>query len=261
MDKQCALLYFSATDTTAQVVKAIGSQLGGDIKEYNLTRPQDRERDMVFGADDLVVVGVPVYGGRVPGFLADFFSRVQGYNTPAVFVVVYGNRHYDDALLELKDIFEQRGFIGIAGGTFIGEHSYTNLVATGRPDQNDLKIAAEFGSRVSAKLAAYGEPKNCPPLMVPGSYPYKASMAKMPEVPHVDEQCIECGICAEHCPMGAISWSNFRDIDASRCILCCSCQKRCPVGAISVHHPRVDKIRLTLIRNFGSVRKDPESFL
>jgi hypothetical protein len=47
---------------------------------------------------------VPVYKGRAPVFLTDYFSRVKGNNTAVVFIVVYGNRDYDDALLEL-DIF------------------------------------------------------------------------------------------------------------------------------------------------------------
>jgi flavodoxin len=107
VDKQLNLLYFSATDTTAQVVKAVGNSMGTSSREYNLTLPSSREQDIVFGENDVVIVGVPVYAGRVPGFLTDYFTRVKGNNTAAVFIVVYGNRHYDDALLELKDIFEK----------------------------------------------------------------------------------------------------------------------------------------------------------
>src|SRR5690606_23151552 len=106
-----------------------------------------------FSEDDLVIIGVPVYAGRVPEFLSKYFlSKIRRNNTYAVFIVVYGNRAYDDALLELKNIFESNGFIGIAGGAFIGEHSYTEKLATGRPDGNDLNTAYKFGVDVREKI-------------------------------------------------------------------------------------------------------------
>ena len=59
---------------------------------------------MDFGPDDLVLFGVPVYGGRIPSPAVQTLRRMQGSRTPAVLVAAYGNREYDDALLELADI-------------------------------------------------------------------------------------------------------------------------------------------------------------
>ena len=139
-------LYFSPTSTTAKIVKTIANGICESYKEYNLTLPDKREeyQGLTFGSDDIVVIGVPVYKGRIPECLVDYFSKFTGNNTKAIFTVVYGNREYDDALLELKNIFEERGFIGIAVGAFIGEHSNTSLVAGGRPDMDDLNIAMHF---------------------------------------------------------------------------------------------------------------------
>jgi len=173
MDKQLNLLYFSPTDTTAKIVKAIGEGIAQNCITYNLTPPAEREKPVQFEEHDLVIVGVPVYAGRIPNFLTDYFSQVKGHNTPTVFVVVYGGRHYDDALLELKTIFENHGFIAIAGCAFIGEHSYTNQVAAGRPDRKDLQAAKALGEEISRKLTKLKSINDVPKLTVKGSFPYK----------------------------------------------------------------------------------------
>lgn len=258
MEKRLSLLYFSATGTTARVVQAIGAGIGGAAREYDITNPYSRRQDFNFGPDDLVVVGVPVYGGRVPDFLAEYLARVKGDHTLAVLVVVYGNRDYDDALLELKDIMEGNGFKGIAAGAFIGEHSYTRLVATGRPDQEDLQSARDFGTRVRGKLAGAGNIEKEPQLAVKGNFPYKDRAPKITAIPQLSADCIECGMCAESCPMLAINWKNFQDIDQNKCILCCRCVKICPVQAVSIDHERLDQIRRMLIENFSQVRREPE---
>ena len=49
----------------------------------------------------LSIIGVPVYGGRVPVEAISRLQRLKANNTPAVIVVVYGNRDYNDAILEL----------------------------------------------------------------------------------------------------------------------------------------------------------------
>ena len=134
MNKKLNLLYFSATNTTENVVKTIAKGICDSITEHNITLPENRTREIEFTESDIVIVGVPVYAGRVPHFLVEYFDKIKGNNTYAVLTVVYGNREYDDALLELKNIFEKNGFLGIAGAAFIGEHSYTEILASGRPD-------------------------------------------------------------------------------------------------------------------------------
>ena len=96
MDKQLSVIYFSATDTTAKVVKEVANSITTQFKEYNITLPSHRKDSLCFNANDLVIVGVPVYAGRVPGFLTDYFAKVKGNNTLAVFIVVYENRDYDE---------------------------------------------------------------------------------------------------------------------------------------------------------------------
>jgi len=261
VDRKVNLLYFSPTETTAKIVKAVAQGIGADFSVHDLTLPAGREKAAAYGQNDLVIVGVPVYGGRVPALAADYLANVKGDKTAAVFIAVYGNRHFDDALLELQTIMEGNGFTGIAAGAFIGEHSYTRKVAAGRPDESDLAIAGDFGTRIAAKLTALGSDLPAPTLAVEGKTPYKDGVKQMFIAPATSVVCTECGICADHCPTAAISFDNFKDIDAAKCILCCACIKICPVRAKSIKHPIIADITANLIAKCGSVRNEPRLFI
>ena len=146
--KNIHLFYFSPTHTTKRAVQGIGQGVGVEVIEHDLTFACDSDEEFNLGENDIAIVGVPVYAGRVPEIAANILKRVHGNNTLAVAVVVYGNRAFEDALLELKNILKENGFSVIAGGAFIGEHSYTKKVGTKRPDNNDIEIAINFGKKI-----------------------------------------------------------------------------------------------------------------
>lgn len=260
MDKNLNLLYFSATENTQKYLRAIASQLNSDYNEYNISSVKAREKKLEFKEDDLLIVGVPVYLGRVPELLINYFEKVKGNHTPAVFVVTYGNRAYDDALLELQDIFEENGFIGVAGGAFIGEHSNSKKIAGLRPDQDDLNFAADFGKKIKSKINNIKKLKTVSELEVNGDYPYKERHDSPDFAPKTTAACIECAICAENCPVNAISFNNFKDIDKEKCINCCSCIQKCPVDAKYMDHPHFKEITSFLIENFAEERKENQVF-
>ena len=68
-------------------------------------------------------------------------------------MVCYGNRNFDDSLVELRDLLEADGFRTVAAGAFIGEHSFSTTLAAGRPDQTDLERAARFADGILEKLS------------------------------------------------------------------------------------------------------------
>ena len=144
--------YFSATGGARPNVRAVAAAMPHMGGEVDLTRPEERRKVHMFGADDVVVLGVPVYYGRVPE-VPGLLDGLQGEETPAVLLAVYGNRLIDDALAELSDLCAARGFRPLAAGAFVAPHTFSAKVAMGRPNAGDLAAAAELGRRAAEKLS------------------------------------------------------------------------------------------------------------
>lgn len=215
-------IYFSATDTTERITEAVASCSAEAVASLNLTQ---KGSPRSFAASDTVVVGVPVYAGRVPEVAAGRLAALEGNGARCIALVVYGNRDYDDALLELCDILSSKGFNIVSAGAFIAEHCIFPEVSAGRPDKEDMESVNKFGELSFAKTYALDLSE------VKGNRPYKAA-SKVSLHPSVDEQlCNACGECAKQCPTSAISISNPRNTDNDKCITCCRCIHICPSGA------------------------------
>lgn len=218
------VFYFSPTHTTKTVVQniALGTKL--KIKDNDLTFIKKDIKDYNFSEKELVIVGVPVYGGRTPEVVRKALNKIKGNNAPIVLVATYGNRHYDDTLIEMKDIFVTNGFKVVGAGAFLGEHSFTSKVATGRPNKEDTEKAYEFGKQIVEKIKGIKKIEN---IEVPGNRPYKKDGDKKDIAPLPNENCKNCKSCANICPTEAISKENIGIVDAEKCIQCCACIKFC----------------------------------
>jgi ferredoxin len=259
------LIYFSPTGTTKSVLEGIAQGLQAEtIKHLDMTLPDASTRAIAETHGELAIVGAPVYGGRLPPDAAQRLHRLAGDDTPAVVVVVYGNREYEDALLELNNLVTEAGFIPVAGGAFIGEHSFNSEampIATGRPDEEDLEKATEFGKAIREKMRGLNTLDEMVPLKVPGDFPYK-KWSKWPGVaPSTQEAtCIQCETCISVCPTAAITMDGTLKTNSDICIVCCACVKACPTGARIADHPRIRQSQEWLSTNCRQ-RKEPETFL
>lgn len=260
--KNLHLIYYSPTGTTQKVVREIGNSLDlRPIAEKNLTQPGEGAA-VELSDSDLVIIGLPVYSGRLPETGLERLKNIHGHGTPAVLVVVYGNRDYDDALLELSEVATNSGLAVIAGAAFIGEHSYSTAekpIAKDRPDQQDLEKCSEFAQLIVQKM-------NTGPVLktpqIPGNHPYKERKPASAEVhPETDEaRCSKCGLCVEACPTEAITLGETLTTDGALCTLCCACVKVCPDEARTFDHPAIAAVQEKLFRNC-SARKEPEYFM
>lgn len=239
--KRLNSMYFSPTGTTEKVLLEIVERLldKKDIKKgliINFSYPNIREKGISFSHNDILLIGVPVYAGRVPNILLKYLNSIKGHGSIAIPVVVYGNRDYDDALIELNDILISNGFNVIAAASFIGEHSFSYTLAKDRPDKEDLFIARSFSDDIYNKISnnEYTE------LNIKGNRPYrKYYIPKDPHgqpndirkvIPKTDDNCIDCKICVKVCPMGSIDYKDVRILNGI-CIKCGACIKGCPTGS------------------------------
>ncbi|MBQ8502601.1 MAG: 4Fe-4S binding protein [Bacteroides sp.] len=268
------LITFSPTHTSKQVGEAIVQGTGiltTETVDLTLATPVG---EIVVDADELAVITVPVYGGHVAPLAMKRLESIHSEGAPAVLVAVYGNRAYEKALTELDAFVRVRGLKVIAGATFIGEHSYSSKqhpIAVGRPDAADLAYAEEFGNKVAVKIAdapdyehLYGvavanirRPKQpiWPMLkFIRQVMKWRKHPVPMPRTPKADAQlCKQCGLCARHCPTGAIRPGDECNTIAEICIKCCACVKVCPHKARTFDTPFAP----LLSANF-SRRKEPQ---
>ncbi len=233
-------VYFTGTGTTKQLVCALAGCLQDDFEEIDISLPAARRQPLSFSAADLVIFGLPVYAGRVPNVLLPFLRKIEGDDALAVPVVLYGNRAFDDALIELRDLLEQQGMHTVAAGAFVGQHAFSRSLAKGRPDAEDLAEAERLAQGVREKLDGMACPPDAP-LEVDGTpYPYSGyyvprgrdgeAMDIRKVHPATKDQCIHCGRCIRVCRMGSIDPSDPAK-STGICIKCGACIKACPVGA------------------------------
>lgn len=150
-------VYFSGTGTTEKVVtrmaKIAAEDLGAEYKTFCFNLPKDREGSCPSGPGDLVIFGTPVYAGRVPNLLLPYIrDKVKGNGALAVPVSLFGNRNFDDGLIELRNVLEADGFHTVAGGAFVGEHSFSRTLGAGRPDAQDMALVEELAHKTAEKV-------------------------------------------------------------------------------------------------------------
>ena len=237
-------VYYSATGNTEAVVtriaKRIAERLGVSVESYDFTLPENRTQLQNFGPSELVVFGTPVYAGRVPNkMLPAVQTLFKGDGTLTVPVVTFGNRNFDNGLIELRNELEHNGFHTIAGAGVACSHVFSDQIAPGRPDEEDWKILDDFADRAAEKAGSLTEIPA--PVQVRGDDPVgpyytplgtdgkPAVFLKAKPLTRMDA-CDQCGICAKVCPMGSISAEDRSQVTGI-CIKCQACVKKCPQHA------------------------------
>lgn len=276
-------MYFSGTKTTKKVVERIADKLYEDLKDSGITDvtradsidftpPEARTLNYAFDEDDVIVFGTPVIAGRVPNVLLGFLDTLDGGGAKAIPIVLYGNRDFDDALIELRDILAGKGFKPFAAGAFIGEHSFSRILAAGRPDEKDLEVADELAKAAAGKLLQEIHEGDVLEVLVTvdGQTPYRPYYKPrdrqgnhiniLKVKPKLDaDKCDGCGICVRECPMGSIGAAT-PGIVSGICIKCCACEKLCPQGAIYFDDPGYLYHKEELELGFTD-RREPKIFI
>lgn len=235
------VFYFSPVGNTEKIAfylgEALAKGLGGSVCNQSFTLPQQRQGPLAFSAEDLVVIALPVYAGRLPNVLLKFLQTIEANGALCVPVVVFGNRNFDEALMELSLLLQQAGGQVIGGGAFVAQHAFSKILGQGRPDARDFAELDQFARAILDKVQAGSLEMTA---VIPGSNPvgpyytprdrHGVGIDIRKVKPKVGDRCSNCGLCATVCPMGSISLENVKEVQGI-CIKCCACEKRCPQGA------------------------------
>lgn len=219
-------IYFSPTGKTKKVMEILGKEFRKD-EDIDLTDSTGDYSKIILTKDDFCLIAVPVFGGRVPAVALERMKRMQVSGSKAVIVAAYGNRAYDDTLLELKNELVPCGFQIISAIAAVTEHSIMHQFGTGRPDEQDVQELIRFANKIKERM---NSEKEAADVKVPGNSDYREYNG-VPFKPQADKKCTQCGICALQCPVGAIAKDNPKVTDDKKCISCMRCVAICPQEA------------------------------
>jgi len=243
-------IVFSPTGGTEKVTHIIGRKWSENIVRIDLSDPKTDFAKYEIAREDMVLVAMPSFGGRAPAAAIERLKQIPGNGAKCTLVCVYGNRAYEDTLVEMEDAAKECGFKVIAAVAAVAEHSIMPQYAANRPDASDEAQLADFAGRILHKDGDVAS--------IPGNRPYKKG-GGAGLVPKAAKDCVKCGLCAERCPVQAISPETFA-ADSSKCISCMRCVRQCPQDARKVNGAMVSVVAVA-IKKACSVRKENELFL
>lgn len=249
-------VYFSPTGNTKKVLDAVAKPFGEAKEEFQISCPFGEWDDSIkyFNEEDLIIVAVPSYGGRMPELsarrLREFRSKLNENPAKAIIITSYGQRDFDDTLLEMKDILNEGNIKVLAAVTAVTEHSVSRKVAKGRPNACDIKELENFGKTIYESLENAKEE-----IDVPGKRPYKATK-KFPFIPLANERCTGCGFCISRCPVEAIPSDAPYRTDSEKCISCMKCISICPENARELPSEMKNAVYTKITSNYPKPQKN-----
>lgn len=265
-------LYFSPAGTTRTLVTAAAEQaaetLGVPCRLISLNTPAERENAFDFSADTLVIVGAPTYAGRLPNKISPDLRRIlHGSDSPAIALVTYGNRAYENALAELFRVLTDGGMQPAAGAVCVCQHSIARALAVGRPNAQDCAQVRQFAAEAAQRIH---DAQTIQSPAVPGdadsAYYVPTGTSGKPakflkSAPQTDrEKCDGCGRCAALCPMGSISREDPAVVSGI-CIKCQACILGCPKGAKYFDDEQFLSHMHMLEQKFAGIHKENEFYL
>lgn len=249
-------LVFSPTGNTKKIANHVASIFNQTIKTIDLTDYTIDFSQISLAKDDICIVAIPSFGGRVPEIVATRLKKIKANNTRAILIAVYGNRAYEDTLLELQTILTDTGFCCIGAIASVARHSIMNQYASNRPNKKDLEELTQFSKELYEYIKQNKVPNN---LVLPGNKPYRKYDGIFIK-PKINKHCTKCQLCAIKCPVQAIDINNPTKTDLKKCISCMRCINICPNNARAINKLLL-KLASFIMKKSCNERKANELFL
>ena len=143
-------LIFSPTGGVKRAAKLLAAPMAERSEVIDLSLPLNGTPS--FSPEDVCLIAVPCFGGRVPEIALERLAQTQGGGARAILMSVYGNRNDEDTLFELKSAARRAGYVPMAAVRAVAQHSIVPAIAAGRPDDEDARRLAQFGRVIRDRL-------------------------------------------------------------------------------------------------------------
>lgn len=246
-------IFFSPSGTTKKVAEIMSGNFSQEKENCDLLHFQSEKE---LSNDDIAVVVMPVFAGRLPKTACERLSKIKGNDAKAIAVVNYGNAHVSDALLELVDVLSDNDFNVVAAASTVSHHSIFDGVAVGRPDDEDISKINDFAVKCIDKIESNESLK----VDIPGNRPY-TDYKQLPFTISCDESvCAFCYDCVNVCPENAIPDDDPVATNLDICSRCTACISICPEDARSFTGDAFEAKKVDF-EKANSERKEPEFYL
>ena len=250
--KKVSKIYFSPSGTTEKIVNEVAKNFNMNRENYDLLSFNEEK---TFD-NELVILGIPVFDGRIPKLACKRLSKIKGNKTKAIVILNYGNIDYGDALLELTELLKENNFDIIGIATTVSQHSQFNEVGQNRPDAEDLAKINEFSQKIIEKL----KNNTSNEIFVGGYKPYPSYVKPDFSVSCDENLCVECMDCVYTCPEEAIMEESPTKTNLDACTRCTTCINVCSEGARSFTGDNYNQERENAIMN-NLERREAEFYL
>ncbi len=252
MDK-AFIFYCSPAGTTrhvAEVIKKTVADYKQPVSICELGRDAKKAAEIIAEVTDskqriCLFIGSPVYSSHALPLIMDLIAKLPlKADAYAVPFVTWGAATSGIALAEMGEALQQRGYKLAGAARIVAVHSLMweveNPAGKGHPDSEDDALIRELVTGIENNLL-----KSAPPQLPQSvlNYQSEAVTAEMKQqnlelarkfLPPREvnrELCTQCGICADSCPVAALTLEPYPTY-AENCILCFNCMRCCPENAI-----------------------------
>lgn len=244
------VFYFSPAGSTRLVAETIHRRLterGQEAVLIDLSVKNQRsvKNNSLLEPACCLWLGSPVYCDHVVPIVTDMVHRLPlgSARSYAVPFVTWGGVTSGLSLLEMAEKLQEKNYTPLAAAKVLAVHSSmwgaARPLASGHPDKEDLAQMNQLVDEVIANLKkAEVVPLNrqvldylSPALRADAvSKSLQTAKAAIPPLAVNEQRCLQCGECADICPLAAITLSPLPTL-ADTCVLCLQCVRACPQEA------------------------------